>query len=112
MNVARRMLTVALAPEALALHRLMIAEAGRFPEIVRAANEAGTAVGISRVSALLRARSAAADPVWAAEQFQHLVLTGPMRRALGFGEPLDETALDAWASASVDLFLRGLARAT
>jgi AcrR family transcriptional regulator len=108
-NAARRMLTIALAPEALALNRLMISEAARFPEIVRIARGAGTASGIAKISALLRDRIGVADPVWAAEQFQHLVLTGPIHRALGLGEPLSVEAQERWARESVALFLRGIA---
>lgn len=108
LNAARWMVTIALAPEALALNRLMISEAARFPEIVRIARGAGTSSGIARISALLRDRIGVTDPVWAAEQFQHLILTGPMHRALGLGEPLSAEAQERWARDSVTLFLHGV----
>lgn len=108
LHAARRMLAVALAPEALALHRLLVAEVARFPEIVHAVHDAGAAVGIMRIAALLRRCTSVPDPVWAAEQFQRLVLTGPQSRALGFGAPLSERELEDWARRSVALFLRGI----
>ncbi len=108
----RRMLAVALTPSALALHRLMVAEAGRFPELATALRDAGSRVGVERLGRVLRAHRPDDDPArlaFLAEQFQHLVLAGPQARAVGFGERLDAQALDAWCRDSVALFLRGLA---
>jgi AcrR family transcriptional regulator len=97
-----------LSPEALALYRLLVAESGRFPEIAQAVNDADITIGIARVAALLRRYTAIDDPLWAAEQFQRLVLSGPQWRALGFGEPLDAAALESWARRSVAFFLRAI----
>jgi AcrR family transcriptional regulator len=103
---ARIMLATALMPEALALHRLIVAEIGRFPELGHVLHEA---VGQERLAGLLR-RAGVADPVWAADQFMTLVLAVPQRRALGLGMALDEAAREAWAARSVALFLRGVER--
>ena len=107
LHTARHMLRAALTPEALALHRLVIAECGRFYELGVIVGKAGTGAGISGVAALLR-DAAVAEPVRAAEQFQHLVVAGPQRRALGLGTPLDEAECEAWAQEAVRLFLRGV----
>jgi TetR/AcrR family transcriptional repressor of mexJK operon len=109
---ARNILAVALLPEALALHRVLLAEAQRFPELARILNENGTARGIERIAETLeteaRARGIAGlDSRFAAEQFLHMVLAGPQRRALGFGPPLGAAELDRWARRSVALFLKG-----
>ncbi len=107
----RRMLGVALTPSALALHRLMVAEAGRFPELAEALRDAGARAGIERVGRVLRAHRPDDSPArlaFLAEQFQHLVLAGPQARAMGLGESLDRAALDGWCRDSVALFLRGL----
>ncbi len=107
----RRMLAVALTPSALALHRLMVAEAKRFPELADALRDAGAHAGVERVGRLLHAHRPDDSPVrlaFLAEQFQHLVLAGPQARAVGFGDSLDREALDAWCRDSVALFLRGL----
>ena len=109
---ARRMLAVALEPEALALRRLLLTEAERFPELVGIAIKEGATKGIERVAQLLAEATRAgslqvADPLFAAIQFQEMVLSVPMRRAMGFGEPLTEAELDDWANRSVALFLHG-----
>ena len=94
MQTASRVLAVALQPDGLALHRLMIAESGRFPELADMVRQSGAAAGMARIADLLAAemlagRLAPLDPATAAEQFLYLVLTGPQRRALGLAAPLD-----------------------
>jgi AcrR family transcriptional regulator len=109
---ARRALAVALEPDALALHRLLIAESGRFPELAEMVRQSGAATGMARIAGLLAAemlagRLAPLDPAFAAEQFLHLVLAGPQRRALGLAPPLDPAGIEAWAHDAVALFLNG-----
>ncbi|MBS0560328.1 MAG: TetR/AcrR family transcriptional regulator [Proteobacteria bacterium] len=105
---ARVMLATALAPEALALHRLVIGEIARFPELAEVMREAGAHVGVLRLAEAM-ARGGIADPQWAAEQFMALVLSVPQRRAMGLGPPLDADAQADWAARCVALFLRGAA---
>ncbi len=108
---ARQMLAVALRPEALALHALVMAEVMRFPEMAAALREGGGNVGVQRVTGLLLARAPHLTPTqaaFAAEQFQHLVVSGPQRRAMGLGTPLDLAAREQWCQDCVALFLRGL----
>ncbi len=112
LQTARRALAVALQPDALALHRLVIAESGRFPELAEMVRQSGAAAGVARITGLLAAEMAAGrlallDPGFAAEQFLHLVLTGPQRRALGLAPPLDAAGVAAWARQAVALFLNG-----
>jgi TetR/AcrR family transcriptional repressor of mexJK operon len=111
-QAATRVLAVALQPDALALHRLMIAESGRFPELAEMVRQSGAAAGMARISGLLAAemlagRLAQLDPAIAAEQFLYLVLTGPQRRALGLAPPLDAAGVAAWARQAVAMFLHG-----
>jgi AcrR family transcriptional regulator len=106
---ARIILATALMPEALALHRLIVAEIGRFPELGRVLHEAGAGIGHQRLAEVL-ARAGVADPVWAAEQFMTLVLSVPQRRALGLGVALAEASREDWALRAVALFLRGIER--
>jgi TetR/AcrR family transcriptional repressor of mexJK operon len=112
-EAASRILAVALTPEAVALHRLLIAESARFPELPLMMREAGADAGSVRIAALLdravaRGMLAARDTTLAAEQFLHLVLAGPQRRALGLGRPLDDQHIQAWGQAAVALFLSGV----
>jgi AcrR family transcriptional regulator len=112
LHTARRALAVALQPDALALHRLIVAESGRFPELAEMVRQSGAAAGMARIANLLGAEMAAGrlaplNPATAAEQFLHLVLTGPQRRALGLGPSLDAAGIEAWTREAVTLFLNG-----
>jgi TetR/AcrR family transcriptional repressor of mexJK operon len=111
-RTARQILAIALLPEAIALHRIVIAESQRFPALARVMNESGTRSGVDHIAALLDREAKAGhlgpiDTRFAAEQFLAMVLTVPRRRAMGFDEKLTPEGLDAWAGQTVDLFLRG-----
>jgi AcrR family transcriptional regulator len=112
-RLAVLMLRAALAPQALALHRLVHGEASRFPELVRAvASDGSTREGVELISALL-ARELPSDSLgeeeraFVAQQFIYMVVTLPQRRALGFGPPLSALELDRYAERVVRLFLDG-----
>ena len=110
----QRMLAVALTPAALALHRLVVAEAGRFPELAAALRDGGSRSGIERLCRVLRVHRPDIGPArlaFLAEQFQHLILAGPQARAIGLGEGLNADALEAWCADSVSLFLEALSAA-
>jgi TetR/AcrR family transcriptional repressor of mexJK operon len=112
-QAAARALAVALTPQAIALHRLLIAESTRFPELPVMMRQAGSGEGTARIAALLDDAIANGalpqqDTTVAAEQFLHLVLAGPQRRALGLGRPLDDQQAQAWGKAAVALFLGGV----
>jgi AcrR family transcriptional regulator len=109
---AEHIVGVALTPEALALHRIVIAEAPRFPGLARILHDLGAAVGIERIAQYLERHVAsgelkAIDARFAAEQFILMVVTGPRRRALGLGAPLRPPELRDWVDQSVKLFLDG-----
>jgi len=114
-RAAEYMLEVALTPEALALHRMVIAEATRFPGLARILHELGAAAGIERIARVLEPRIAsgellAIEPRFAAEQFILMVVEGPRRRALGLGAPLTPPELRNWLDQCVGLFLDGCRR--
>jgi TetR/AcrR family transcriptional repressor of mexJK operon len=112
-RLARLMLGTVLMPKALALNRLMVAEAQRFPELAAiVAREGGRAELVGQIAAKLereaRAGALAIDrPEFAAEQFIQLIVSLPLRRALGLGTPMTEAELDGWADDCVNLFLNG-----
>jgi TetR/AcrR family transcriptional regulator, mexJK operon transcriptional repressor len=111
-RLSRHMLAIALSPEALALRRLLLAEAERFPELVAIAIEQGAMRAIERIAGLLEEERRAGHVVlddcrFAAMQFQEMVLSIPLRRAMGFGTPLSEQERDEWARKSVALFIAG-----
>jgi AcrR family transcriptional regulator len=112
-HLARLMLRAVLTPMALALNRLMVAEAQRFPELAAiVAREGGRAELVGQIAGIFERESRAGDlaldrAAFAAEQFLQLVVSLPQRRALGLGTPMTETELDAWADDCVNLFLNG-----
>jgi AcrR family transcriptional regulator len=112
-RLARMMVHGAVSAQAVALHRLVVAESGRFPKLAAAVGRQGaTEEGVRLVAGVLEGeiragRLALDDPVFAAEEFLHMVISLPQRRALGLGAPLSPADLDAWARNVVNLFLNG-----
>jgi TetR/AcrR family transcriptional regulator, mexJK operon transcriptional repressor len=105
-------LRAALAPQAVALHRLVTAESLRFPNLARAVYEQGWAEATALIGDLLARElpSARLTPEmrrFAAIQFLHLVVTVPQRRILGLGAPMTPKELEAWADNAIRLFLTG-----
>jgi TetR/AcrR family transcriptional repressor of mexJK operon len=111
-SAAEHIINVALTAEALALHRMVLAEARRFPGLARILHELGAATGIERIALYLDRHVASRelgpiDTRFAAEQFILMAVTGPQRRALGLGAPMSTVQLDAWIGKTVGLFLDG-----
>jgi TetR/AcrR family transcriptional regulator, mexJK operon transcriptional repressor len=112
-RLAGLILNAALSPPALALHRLVNAEAVRFPELIKGVNSDGTTrEAVSLIGDLLArelpsANLGSADRRFAAQQFIFMVISLPQRRAMGFGTRMTPTELDAWARQVVGLFLNG-----
>jgi AcrR family transcriptional regulator len=112
-RLALLILSAALSPQAIALHRLVNAEAARFPELVRAvASDGATLEATQLIGNLLElkladAKLGATRREFAASQFIFMVVTLPQRRAMGFGTPMTPAELDAWAVNVVDLYLNG-----
>jgi AcrR family transcriptional regulator len=114
-RTAEYMLDAALTPEALALHRIAIAEATRFPGLAHILHDLGASAGIERIAQYLEQQIAAGelrpiDARFAAEQFLMMVVSGPRRRALGLGAPLVAAELRDWIDRTIALFLDGCRR--
>ena len=111
LTISRKMLDVALRPEALQLHALITAEVMRVPEIANALRSGGGDAGMQRFMTTLRrfAPGLPADVVaLAAEQFQGMVIYAPQRRAMGLGPALDGAARERWCRACVAVLLHGI----
>ena len=112
-RLAGLILTAALSPQALALHRLVTGESSRFPELALAVETEGRQSEATDLIAGLLSREQRnvkipmEDQRFAADQFIYMVVTLPQRRALGFGTPMTAAELDAWAHKVVTLFLEG-----
>jgi TetR/AcrR family transcriptional regulator, mexJK operon transcriptional repressor len=73
-TLARRFLTLLLMPSSLALHRMLVAEAPRFPDLAREIYAGGAARAVEELASYLEEQSrrgtlAVEDPPVAAEQF-------------------------------------------
>jgi TetR/AcrR family transcriptional repressor of mexJK operon len=112
-RLAKAILRAALNPQALALHRVILAESGRFPELAAiVADRSAGREAIERIGALLQrdvsTRGLSLDTShFAATQFLQMVIASPQRRALGMGVPMTAAELDVWARQTITLFLSG-----
>jgi TetR/AcrR family transcriptional regulator, mexJK operon transcriptional repressor len=110
-ELARRYLDAVLAPHVLALRRLVIAEADRFPELARDYYERAPARGIELIASALRGYAGQGllhmqDARLAASHFAYLVLSIPQDRALFCpGEKLPPAQRDHLAIQAVRVFL-------
>ena len=114
-ELAEGLINHILSPEALAIHRMVIGEGERFPELARLFYEAGPRRGIARAAELLQVQMEGgalrrADPHLAAHQFKDLALSG--LHLLRLWNVIDDpTAAEKHARAeiAVDTFLRAYA---
>ena len=111
-ELARRQLGLVMQPQILRLRRLVIGEAGRFPELGRIFYERGprrTIAGLATLFEGLAARGLLRleDPRLAAEHFNWLIMSMPLNKAmlLGEDEPPAAADLDRYAEAGVSVFL-------
>lgn len=116
--LARRFLEVILSPTSLALHRVVVSEAPRRPQLGAAFYRTGPAVAAETLAAYLedqarQGRLEVAHPRLAAEQFFSMLLGHMHLRALlGVGGPPSEEELAAAIEAAVSTFLSAYGRAS
>ena len=110
-KVAGQLITIVSDPQLLQLRRLVIGEAGRFPELGRSYYERGPARSIERLASQFqvlveRGLLALDDPQLAAQHFNWLVLSIPLNQAM-FSVDLDfsPAELDRYADEAVRIFL-------
>jgi AcrR family transcriptional regulator len=112
-RLAGLMLHATLSPQAVALHRLVVGESGRFPKLAAAVTREGATEEAIRLIAGVLERGAGEEgfllenPRFAAEQFLYMVIAVPQRRAAGLGVPMTAAEIDAWGRDVVALFLDG-----
>lgn len=112
-DVALRLLDVGTRPGMVALHRLLLAEAPRFPALVRQHHRQSALRGMEPLGDYLRAAAAAGsvrldDVDLATEQFTNLVLGGVrLRLLLGLAKRPGEAERRRLARRGVALFLGG-----
>jgi AcrR family transcriptional regulator len=112
-RLAGLMLRAALSPRALALNRLIVAESGRFPELLSGlGGERGRPEAIALITSLLESRLDGQplshdDAQFAAGQFIQMVISWPQRRALGLGTTMPAAEQADWVRRTTRLFLAG-----
>lgn len=112
LDIGRRMLAITLTPEAVAIRRIITAQAARFPDLARLVYEEGTLRRIKALAELLRFYEAQGeialdDAETTAELFTSLVI-GHQTRIASLGVPLEPGQLDRRLRAAVRLFLDGV----
>jgi len=102
-----------LSTPAIQLHRLIVAESSRFPQLAAVVvNEGASEQAIRLIAGLLEREARAGNlsldnTTFAAQQFLHMLVAVPQRRAMGLGTPMTAAELEAWALDVVNLFLNG-----
>jgi TetR/AcrR family transcriptional regulator, mexJK operon transcriptional repressor len=116
-ELARRQLRLVMQPQVLKLRRLVIAEAGRFPELGRAFYERGPARTINALTTAFKRLAARGlltfdDPQVAAAHFNWLVMSIPLNRAMLLGDDTTPSTRDLqrYADAGVRAFLSAYGR--
>jgi AcrR family transcriptional regulator len=113
--VAAHLLEVGTRPQMIHLHRLLVAEAHRFPELVQKHYDRRLPRGMEPLQNYLRNAALDGalrldDVALASEQFTHLVLSGVrMRLLLGLARRPGPSERRRIARHAVDLFLNGCA---
>jgi AcrR family transcriptional regulator len=107
-DLARRQLAGVMVPELLALRRLVIAEAIRFPDLGRAFYDRGPGRTMAALGAAFarlhdQGRLHCPDPELAARHFNWLVMGEPLNQAMLLGST--DTTLDHWAAEGVAAFM-------
>jgi AcrR family transcriptional regulator len=109
MEIGRHLLASALAPSAVSVHRIIIAEAARQPAFGRLAHTEGCQPAVRAIAAVLRRhreRLRIADFETAAQQFISLVIDHNLRLAC-LGVETKAGDIEPRVVAAVDLFLNG-----
>lgn len=115
LRLGRTVLAILLAPDAIAAHRMVIAEAARAPELGRLYYESGPARLLYRVESVIKSamkdgQLRTANSKQAAEQFIGLVRGNLQLRALVcVGEPISDKEKKAIIASGVEVFYRAYA---
>lgn len=116
-NYAVRQLQIVLTPRIVRLRRLVIGEVSRFPELGEALYSGGPGRAITSLAAIFERLAecgvlAIRNPSLAASQFNWLVMSAPLNRAMLLGNDAIPSAseLQKHAAESVQLFLAAYRR--
>ncbi|MEH0936671.1 TetR/AcrR family transcriptional regulator [Micromonospora psammae] len=108
---AREHIASVIRPPLVQLRRMLIGEAGRFPELARAWHRAAPERGHATLAAVVtrlaeRGLLRAPDPLLAAQHLNYLVLSIPLNEAMfAVRAGYDDAELRRWADEAVRVFL-------
>jgi TetR/AcrR family transcriptional regulator, mexJK operon transcriptional repressor len=112
-DLARRQLRSVMQPNLLQLRRLVIGEAGRFPELGKTFYERGPERTVASLAAAFehlaeRGLLRIEDPKLAAAHFNWLIMSAPLNRAMlsGENEPPPAAELERFVDGGVHAFLK------
>jgi TetR/AcrR family transcriptional regulator, mexJK operon transcriptional repressor len=112
-SFGRHFLKGVMQPNVLKLRRLVIGEAGRFPELGQSFYDLGPKRAAEQLALALREAAARQglsleDPKLAAEHLLSLILSNPLNQAMLLGDEnsFTDAALDRYADEGVTAFLR------
>lgn len=114
-HYGRSFLTILMGPQQMAIYRVVIAEAERFPELGRAFYESGPRVVMARMADYLadlmdEGVLRRADPLIAAQHFKDLTMSGAYNMRLwNVIDDLTPEQMDIQIERAVDTFLRAYA---
>lgn len=114
-QIGRRMITMLVSEHALVMHRMVVAEAEKFPELARSFYQSGPAPAVAHLAAYLRrcctdGRLDVPDPEFGAEQFFALIQSRLyMKRQLLLTALPNAAQIDHVVESAVRLFTRGYA---
>jgi TetR/AcrR family transcriptional regulator, mexJK operon transcriptional repressor len=116
-DLARRLLARVMQPRLLQLRRVVIGEAGRFPELGRTFYELGPGRTMAALADAFQSLAEHGqleldDPALAAAHFNWLIMSIPLNHAMLFGqdEPPAPADLDRYADTGVRVFLAAYGR--
>jgi AcrR family transcriptional regulator len=113
LGLCRRMLDMLTSEQGLTIYRMVVAEAGKFPELAQSFYSAGPSRALARLTAWIEqqvtcGRLRVDDPEFAAEQLFALMQTRVLlRRRLHLADSGDAADIERVVTAGVRLFLRG-----
>jgi AcrR family transcriptional regulator len=112
-HFAGKFLTLLLTPESLGIHRVVVGETGRFPELGRMFYEMGPKVILTKIAGYLsdlmdQGVLRRADPFVAAQQFKDLTISGVLQpRTWGvIAGDMTDAEIEGQVNNAVDTFLR------
>lgn len=108
LHVGELALAAATSPSALALHRLVLSESSRFPELAAiAAGEGTRQMAVDALAKLLTDKLPPEEADFAAQQFLQMVISLPQHGALGIAPKMSKEQHRLWVRRTVGLFLNG-----